>query len=80
MDLNEIKKALYKEKPTAKGKETLTTESANGIQCTHVWSCELKSGLLVEFHVPQSEMKGAEFYDDLEAHLLIRWLKLPEAR
>jgi len=66
MELNEIKKALYKEKPLAKV-ITETNEHKGYV-------CGLENGATVYFHVPLSEMGENEFDDEISAQLLIRWI------
>lgn len=65
MEKNEIKKALYKEKPVAKliefGKE-------------NVYIAELSNGMEIKFIVPVSDMGETLFGKTMEAQLLIRWL------
>lgn len=66
MNKNEIKKALYRQKPTA----TLT--DYKGDYKHYVTQLEDKS--IIEFHVPISDMGDAEFGSTMESHLLIRYL------
>lgn len=63
MEKNEIKKALYKEKPFA-------VRTAYEGDYTH-YVTQLKTNEIIEFHVPKSE---STFEDEVPAQLLIRWL------
>tara|TARA_R110000822_G_scaffold36734_10_gene103231 strand:+ start:3237 stop:3437 length:201 start_codon:yes stop_codon:yes gene_type:complete len=65
MTHNEIKKALYREKPTANLKY---------IRSGVAYYYAFVSDEAVDFEVPVSDMGDAEFYDEMEAHLMIRWL------
>ena len=65
--IQEIKKALYKEKPVA------ICFAENEI--AKYYRCELKDYGKHEFHVPWSDMGDKPFEDELPAQLLIRWLK-----
>lgn len=64
---NEIKKALYKEKPTA---ETVIKNDSE----KH-YSAELQDGMIINFDVQFSEMGETEFEDQMPAQLLIRWMR-----
>lgn len=66
MKTNEIKKALYKEKPTAK-KTSFIADYYNYVT-------QLENGTIVEFNIPKKE--GEHFEDNIPAQLLIRWLSL----
>lgn len=71
MEKNEIKKALYKEKPLAeldfirKGIAYYTTviKSDDGLDSQHV-----------RFEVPVVDMGDADFFPTMNAHHLIRYL------
>lgn len=83
-DLNEIKKALYKEKPTAKRNGITVTTSRKFIPNvgeveTHWYSTMLESGDQVTFGVPASDMGDAKFEDEMPAHLLIRWIRTDDS-
>ena len=65
MTTNEIKKALYKEKPTAH-----MDYVTNGA----VWYTTLAAGLEVYFKVPMNETYGGTFYPTMPAQQLIRWI------
>jgi hypothetical protein len=65
MTLNEIKKILYKENPTAKfqhirnGVVYYTTTTSNGV---------------VVFQIPVSDMGEAAFSNEMESKFLNRWI------
>ncbi len=66
MELNEIKKALYKQKPIA------NLWGVSG----HANYYETSIGdHKVKFRVPISEMGDTKFEDQMPAQLLIRWIK-----
>lgn len=64
MDLNEIKKALYKEKPQA-------IKGIVSIEEHDYYYAYLLNGISVEFKVPFSE---SNFGRTVPAQLLIRWI------
>jgi len=66
MEKNEIKKALYKENPTA------VMEYVGSGHVKYVAS--LNELGLVGFTVPFEEIADTAFYSQMEAKLLIRWL------
>ncbi len=66
MEINEIKKALYKEKPLA----TLTLIRNGNAN----YSTKLEDGSDVLFEVPVSDMGESGFYPSMDAKLLIRWI------
>ena len=66
--MNEIKKILYKEKPTAH-----CISFSDGIK---KYSAKTSTGE-VKFEVPVSDMGGNVFPDEESAQLLIRWIKSP---
>lgn len=65
MELNEIKKLLYKTKPYA----TIHGVSASGIR----YKCEV-DGVKLEFLVPLSDIGDASFLKLEPAQLLIRYI------
>lgn len=67
MNKNEIKKALYKEKPTA----TLYFEDDK----TYSYDTTLLDESVIKFNVPISEMGENLFAKVLPAQLLIRWIE-----
>jgi hypothetical protein len=71
MTQNEIKKALYLEKPTAK-----MVSSVGVIPTGTNWRyvATLESGHVVEFLIPTSEMGEKPFDTQMPAQLLIRWM------
>lgn len=67
MTLNELKKILYKEKPTAK----LLSVNRTGIKYT----TEIAEGPApVNFFVPMVDIGDGEFMSEMPAQLLIRYL------
>lgn len=72
-NLNELKKALYKEKPTAYRQEIKV--EGHGAPTTHRYTCMLSGKVEVIFVVPESDMGDAKFEPEMPAHLLIRWIK-----
>jgi len=68
MRLNEIKKALYKERPFARIHEK---HAYHWHYCAH-----LSSLGVVDFHVPISDMGDMPFNDTEQAQLLIRYIAL----
>jgi hypothetical protein len=66
MELNEVKKSLYKEKPVA-----TFTQILKGI-CYYETS--LQDGTKVFFSVPHSDMGDASFTVEMNAQLLNRWI------
>ncbi len=65
--LNEIKKALYKEKPQA----TLRTIKS-GIAYYQTWFEGSQDS--IKFEIPIIDMGDVNFFPDMPAHLLIRWI------
>ena len=68
MEKNEIKKALYRQKPIAK---KMFEENGN-----YVYRTYLEDGTELPFIVPISDMGDAKFEDEMDAKLLIRWLQV----
>lgn len=68
MNINEVKKALYKEKPTA----TLIGKSRRGDTPSVTYKARLESGQKVLFRIPMTESVGLRQKEP--AQLLIRWL------
>lgn len=73
MKKNDIKKALYKQKPIAK-----LLVRKNGVAYYDAVILEQKEPIVkyktVFFNVPESDMGDAEFTEEMDAKLLIRWL------
>jgi len=69
MELNEIKKALYKENPHAVLK---------GIRRGVVYySAHLVSNdIIIQFQVPIEDMGDADFLSHMDSKLLIRWITI----
>tara|TARA_R110000796_G_scaffold58413_5_gene134918 strand:+ start:23963 stop:24166 length:204 start_codon:yes stop_codon:yes gene_type:complete len=67
MDKNEIKKALYKQKPTAQ-----LEFIRKGVAYYYT---QLKDGDFIKFQVPVNDMGDADFYTEMEAKLLNRWIQ-----
>lgn len=68
MELNEIKKELYKQKPIA------TLQKIDNITKDHWYKAVLSSGQEIIFVVNPLDMGDAKFGKKMEAHLLIRWI------
>lgn len=68
MDLNEIKKALYKQKPEAK-----LLHIRKGKVCYFTYIGE-EPFSRIDFEVPIEDMGDSSFYDSMNAQLLIRWI------
>ncbi len=66
MEKNEIKKELYKQKPTAKFERII-----GGVA---YWTCDLEDKTLIKFGVPFSDIQDTEFLNEIPAQLLIRWI------
>ncbi len=64
MEKNEIKKALYREKPIAS-----LIHLFEGVKCYKTY---LENGTAVAFEVPSEEAVG--FSSEMNAQLLIRWM------
>ncbi len=72
MKKNEIKKALYKQKPKAR---LLFIRKGSAFYIARVKDGETEeSRVSVYFEVPVSDMGDAEFYDEMDAKLLNRWI------
>lgn len=74
MEINEIKKALYKEKPTAKKTAQINGLVDPPIMLHAEYKCKLSNGTTVIFAVPRKEMGEKTFDDEMPAQLLIRWM------
>ncbi len=75
MKKEEIKKALYKEKPLATEIETIS--GGGEISDIGIATYEAQTSLgKVTFRVPYSEMGEERFEEQLPAQLLIRWLNI----
>jgi hypothetical protein len=68
MEINEIKKALYREKPMA---ELVSVGFGRAYYTT-----QLENGEEVKFEVPVDDMGDTMFHLEMEAHLLNRWIVL----
>lgn len=66
MNINEIKKALYKENPRA------ILMLIRDQMCSY--ETLLKDGTVIPFEVPMIETKGADFFSKMDAKYLIRWI------
>lgn len=66
MNLNDIKKKLYKEEPDA----ILMYVDGSGARYNTVFD----DGVVVFFQVPANEMGTTSFYPVMEAKYLIRWI------
>lgn len=67
MDLNTIKKELYKQKPNA----VLNMVDKRGI---HYWS--RLDGVTIVFLIPLNDIGDGKFEDVMPAQLLIRWITI----
>ena len=68
MEINEIKKTLYKEKPNA----FLRLIARDG--GSRIYSAEISEGTII-FNIPYKEVDDS-FKSEMEAQLLIRWIDL----
>ncbi len=66
MEINEIKKALYKQNPKAG-----IVFIRKGVA---YYRCMLEDGESIQFEVPVSDMGDADFHNEMEAKLLIRYM------
>jgi hypothetical protein len=66
MEKNEIKKALYRQKPTAK--LSMIRKSVA------YYSTVLENSEVLQFEIPVSDMGDADLLLEMEGKLLIRWL------
>lgn len=72
MTKNEIKKALYKEKPDAvKG---VMGVDGDGVTKAYSYISKLKDGTKLTFIIPAEEHDEDKFENPMPAQLLIRWL------
>jgi hypothetical protein len=69
MTNTEIKKALYKQKPTAK--RTTIKEDVFFYETT-IMNTDVS--VTIKFEVPVTDMGDAEFIEEMEAKHLIRWI------
>lgn len=77
MTLNEIKKALYKEKPIAfKARMKAQDKLPEQFRGFDIYIATLSTGAIVEFKIPLSELPDGGFGDKESAQLLIRWLSV----
>lgn len=70
MTTNEVKKALYKQKPTAHVQKIKAGVAE--------FKTELENGYVVTFAVPLEDMGLSELSASMEAQLLIRWMIFAE--
>lgn len=75
MNLNDIKKALYREKPIATIIDDGVTGTRGSSAITIVTYKAKLSFCTVEFCVPTHEMGIERFKNEEPAHLLIRWIE-----
>lgn len=73
MEINEIKKALYKLKPIAERVDRTTTKEGETYHLYKTYISPGGEGRLY-FNIPESEMGEKIFQDLVPAQLLIRWL------
>lgn len=74
MTRNEIKKAIYKEKPIAKEYNKVVYGGITGCDDYSNYICSLLNGTKVHFVVPHKEMGEKPFNTEMPAQLLIRWM------
>ena len=65
MELNEIKKILYKENPKAELDE---------IRDETVWYSTSINDIVILFKIPMFDTKGASFFSEMDSKYLIRWI------
>ena len=70
MELNEIKKCLYKQNPEAKFR--FIRKGVAYYSC--VITKESMSSQQVSFEIPVNDMGDADFLNQMDSKLLIRWL------
>jgi len=72
MEKNEIKKALYKQNPTAK---LDYIRKGNAYYSTVVdYVVAGMTGVLIRFEIPVEDMGDADFGAEMESKLLQRWI------
>jgi len=69
MELNEIKKELYKKNPKA---ELLYVDKERMLYMTNLWTGSIDG--IINFSIPLGDIQDAKFLPVMEAKLLIRWL------
>lgn len=65
MEKNELKKLLYRENPTAKLKF---------IRKGSAYYTAKTNDITIDFIVPISDMGDADFFDEMDGKLMIRWI------
>lgn len=82
MELNEIKKKLYTQKPSAKfikaSNVSLTYSAIVNLAKAEGLNCHLD--IRIYFHIPISDIGDATFENTMPAQQLIRWLVIPETK
>lgn len=66
MTKNEIKKALYRQKPTAQ-----LEKIRKGV--AHYYT-QLIEGDFISFEIPVNDMGDSDLFSEMDAKLLIRWI------
>jgi hypothetical protein len=74
METTEAKKALYKEKPFANRVGIIEHNKTK--KRTHLYFTELFNFTKIAFEVPEEEMGRNIFEPNIQAQLLIRWMKV----
>jgi hypothetical protein len=70
MEINEIKKALYKQNPNA-----VFGQMQSGVAWYSAYIIDPDNeSYLVNFNIPFNDMGEATFYDSMPAKFLIRWI------
>lgn len=70
MEKNEIKKALYKQNPTA---DFQYIRKGNAYYSTKI-NYQTPNEFLVTFEIPVEDMGDADFFAEMESKLLQRWI------
>lgn len=66
MEKNEIKKAVYKQNPKANLKFIRKSVA--------YYNATIDDSILITFEVPTDDMGDADFFNEMDAKLLLRWL------
>lgn len=74
MELNEIKKALYMDKPIAELVSATKEGIRYGALCQFIHHYEIVDPKVIYFFIPFSDMGDAVFHQQEPAQLLIRYL------
>jgi len=84
MSKDEIKKALYKQKPVARRLGLRKVDLPEELKDVAVYLATVindkSEGVLIEFRIPFSDMNSGNFTAEMPAQLLIRWLYVKESK